>query len=77
MCIRGRGKQAEKKREKGEDRPHFPLRGPHSPSHVVSTPSTKSLMEEGTTPFLPFCLVLLLCLGFVLWMPASSSRVIL
>ena len=76
LCERKRGrKRKNEKRKKGGDRPHFPLKGPHLPCHVVSTPSTERVWPgRGLTPFALLYLVLLLCLGFVLWMPASSSR---
>lgn len=71
LCM----KEGERKKEEKSGR-QTPLshQGPHSPCLVVSTPSTQSCWE-GTTPSALLCLVLLLCLGFVLWMPTSSSRV--
>lgn len=41
------------KGKKGGDRPQFPLRGPHSPCHVVSAPSTESLVGGGDDPICP------------------------
>lgn len=50
MCER----KGEKK-DKGKKglRPHFPLRGPHFPCHVVSTPSTGESGQGRDDPICP------------------------
>lgn len=77
VCFCVRKGQRERKTEKGKskegtDRAHFPLGDPIFPA-TLSALSAPNLVGEGTVPF-ALLSVLLPCLGFVIWMPASSSK---
>lgn len=75
LCVSKKG--GEKMKEKGGNRPHSPLRGPRLPCHRVSTPALRESGQGRDAPVGPSLACASPVSGFVLWMPASSSRVAL